>query len=84
MVVEAVEEYVDPSACWTEGKRAHRFFYTETVMDCENRSIMCAILQVVWPATSVVMCPSRRAGERIGGSSGRPAISLWSTTGLKP
>lgn len=60
------------------------FFYTETVMDCENRSIMCAILQLVWLATSVVMCPSRRAGVRIGGSSGRPAISLWSTTGLKP
>ncbi len=91
VVVEAVEEYVDPEACWTEGKRAHRFlfaddlfFYTETVMNCENRSIMCAILQVVWLATSVVMCPSRRAGVRIGGSSGRPAISLWSTTGLKP
>lgn len=33
-----------------------------------------AVLQVVLPATSVAMCPSRRAGERIGGSSERPAI----------
>lgn len=27
VVVEAVEEYVDPEACWTEGKIAHAFFY---------------------------------------------------------
>uniref|UniRef100_A0A8C1Z4Q4 Sodium channel protein n=1 Tax=Cyprinus carpio TaxID=7962 RepID=A0A8C1Z4Q4_CYPCA len=27
VVVEAVEEYVDPEACWTEGKMAHRFLF---------------------------------------------------------
>lgn len=47
------------------------------------KGIVGNCLQLVSHATSAVTCPSRRAGERAGGISEKPAISLWSTTGLK-
>lgn len=91
-VVEVVEEYLDPDACWTDGTALLLLIgfrdlfcnFIELGGSCDVTVVSPLVTQSVSPSTSVATSPSLMAGGSTGGSWGRPAISSLSTTGLRP
>lgn len=82
-VVEVVEEYLDPDACWTDGialllisfKDIQCNFSDLSVMEfpgcgcsCRVTVVFLLFIQNVLPNTSVATCPSLMAGGSTGGS----------------
>lgn len=91
-VVEVVEEYLDPDACWTDGTALLLWIGLQDIFcnfsdlsgSCGVTVVSPLVTQSVSPNTSVATSPSLTAGGSTGGSWGRPAISSLNTTGLRP
>lgn len=69
VVVETVEEYMEPEPCWTDGEmEAPAANQTAKIKTVNEKCRVCFVPQLAWQSTSAATLTSRWAGARAGGS----------------